>query len=419
MTGLKKIAAVLTMGMSLSVFAGCGLVVKTDEAIARDEEKVRGVVLVEGDKGIKVTLGEVMDDYEMMLAGWTAQYGEENMEFLIGQLEQQKIQVMDSKMRNQLMEIKADEMSISKDSPELIKEYEETVKSNVEASGGQEKYDKLLAEKGFTAETYKAEVIKGLRIEKLLEEVTKDIMVEDPEINTYYEENKATDFTVSPGAKLYHIFFGKPDDATAEGKAKEAKAKLDGGADFAAIAKEYGQDSSKNEGGLLGTYPWDTQELGADFMAEAKKLTEGQISEPVKTSFGWHIIKVTDVVKEATVQQLTDKVTGEDGVERTVRDEIKNLLISNKKNKKIADLLDEWEAEYHVKRYPERIPMEHQPDPATTTPTDTTAPTATTTPAGTTPAGTTVPASTTTPTGTTVPASTTVPSGTTTPTETK
>lgn len=368
MIGLKKIAAILTVGMSLSVLSGCGLVVKTDEAIERDEAKLRGTILVEGDEGIKVTYGEVLDDYEVYLAGQESLYGPENIEVLLPQLEQQKIQIMDSKMRNQLMERKADELKIPKDSPEMLAEYDEIVKADIESSGGQEKYDELLKQAGFTTETYKEEIIKGLRIEKLLDEVTKDITITDPDINTYYEEHKATDYTTQAGGTLYHIFFGKPDDAAAEAKAKEAKAKLDAGADFAAIAKEYGQDSSKDEGGLLGAFPWDTQELGPDFMAEAKKVPEGEISEPVKTSFGWHIIKVTDVVEEDTVLELTDKVTGDDGVERTIKEDIANLLKSDQKNKKVVKLLDEWEKQYNVKRYPERIPMEHQPEPDSSKP---------------------------------------------------
>lgn len=391
MTLSRKTAAALAVGMSLSVFAGCGIIVKTEEAIAREEGKTRGVIVAEGDGGIKVTLGEVLDEYGRLMENWTAQYGEENMKLLEAQFEQQKISIMDQKLRAQVMEKKADELKIPADSPEMQTEYEKMLKDTIESSGGQAKFNNLLKASGMTAESYKAEVLKSLRLENLIDEVTKDIAVTDAEISKYYEENKAEDFTVKPGADIYHIFFGKPDDATAETKAKEAKAKLDGGAKFEDIAKEYGQDASKDEGGLLGNFPWDTKELGADFMAEAKKLTEGQISAPVKTSFGWHIIKVANVVNEARVQPLTEKVTGDDKVEKTIKDEISDLLKSEKRTERITALLEEWEKQYNVKRYPERIPMSSQTGstvPSTTTPASVPASVPASTPAVTIPAAT-------------------------------
>ena len=412
MTRFKKLSAVIAVGMSLTLFAGCGLVVKTDEAVKRDEDKVRNVILAEGD-GIKVTLGEVLDEYNKLMTSWTAQYGAENMKTLAPQFEQQKIQIMDNMLRTQIMTKKADELKIPTQSDKMEADYQEIIKNNVAAQGGQAAFDKVLKDAGYTAESYKTDVYKGLRLENLLTETTKDVAVTDDEINKYYEENKATSFTTKPGAKIYHIFFGKGDDAAAEAKAKEAKVKLDGGAKFEDMATEYGQDDSKTNGGLLGTFPWDTQELGADFMAEAKKLKEGEISGPVKTSFGWHIIKVTNVANEPKVQLLTDKITGDDGVEKTVKEDIHDLLLSNKKNERIAALLDEWETQYNVKRYPERIPMEYpntstQPTDtqAATTPAGTTVPGATTTPGETTPAATT-PAATTAP--ATSPAATTAP----------
>ena len=371
LTRLRKTAAALTAVLSLNLLAGCGLVVKTDEAIARDEAERRGIILVEGD-GIKVTLGEVEDEYDVLYQSWLAQYGEEGMETLAPQLEQQKIQIMDNKMRTQLMQKKADDLNIPTESEEMDREYEEIIAENVESAGGQEEFDELLETNGYTTETYKSEVMMGLRLEQLLEDSTADVTVSDAEVTEYYEENKEADFTEVPGATIYHIFFGKPDDAAAEAKAKEAKTRLDGGAEFADIAKEYGQDSSAASGGLLGNYPYDTNELGADFMAEAEKLDEGEISGPVKTSFGWHIIHVTDVIKEERVQALDDEIKGDDGTTQTLREEIRNLLLSDKKNARIAELLDEWEAEYNVKRYPERIPMEYPAEtPGSTQPTAT------------------------------------------------
>ncbi len=390
MTKLRKAAVALTAVLSLNLLAGCGLVVKTDEAIARDEAERRGIVLVEGD-GIQVTLGEVEDEYDVLYQSWLAQYGEEGMKTLAPQLEQQKIQIMDNKMRTQLMQKKADDLNIPAQSEEMDQEYEEIIAENIESAGGQEKFDELLETNGYTMETYKAEVMMGLRLEKLLEDSTTDVTVSDAEIQEYYDENKEADFTEVPGATIYHIFFGKPDDAAAEAKAKEAKVKLDGGAVFSDIAKEYGQDSSAQSGGLLGNYPYDTKELGADFMAEAEKLAEGEISQPVKTSFGWHIIHVTDVIREERVQGLDEEIQGDDGTKRPLREEIRDLILRDKKNARIAELLDEWEAEYSVKRYPERIPMEYATEtPETTQPAATggsTQPTATE-PAATEPAAT-------------------------------
>jgi peptidyl-prolyl cis-trans isomerase C len=76
-----------------------------------------------------------------------------------------------------------------------------------------------------------------------------------------------------------------------EDEAKEIKKQLDEGGDFAKLAKEKSQDpGSGKEGGDLG---WFTkEEMVPEFAEAAFGLEEGAISEPVKSDFGWHIIKV-------------------------------------------------------------------------------------------------------------------------------
>lgn len=87
--------------------------------------------------------------------------------------------------------------------------------------------------------------------------------------------------------KVSHILV--PDEA----KAKEAKKKLNKGSKFAAIAKEYSSDqSSKANGGSLG-YVMQGQ-LVPQFEAKAFSMKKGEISDPVKTEFGWHIIMLED-----------------------------------------------------------------------------------------------------------------------------
>lgn len=77
-------------------------------------------------------------------------------------------------------------------------------------------------------------------------------------------------------------------------KAKEIKAKLEGGAKFEDVAKESSQDqSSRDQGGELGSFNLGDG-LIKEFEEVAFKLEPGKLSDPVKTSFGWHIIRIDE-----------------------------------------------------------------------------------------------------------------------------
>ena len=77
-----------------------------------------------------------------------------------------------------------------------------------------------------------------------------------------------------------------------EDEAKEIEAELKKGADFATLAKEKSKDPGAAEGGDLGYFTKD--QMVPEFSEVAFKLDKGQISDPVHTQFGWHIIKVED-----------------------------------------------------------------------------------------------------------------------------
>ncbi|MEH3118336.1 MAG: peptidylprolyl isomerase [Methylorubrum populi] len=101
-----------------------------------------------------------------------------------------------------------------------------------------------------------------------------------------------------------------------EDEAKKIAARIKGGEDFAKIAAELSKDpGSKTEGGDLG---WFTQErMVKPFADAAFKLAPGQVSDPVKTQFGWHVLRVEekrtkpvptfDEMKEQIDQYLTRK----------------------------------------------------------------------------------------------------------------
>ena len=77
-----------------------------------------------------------------------------------------------------------------------------------------------------------------------------------------------------------------------EAEAKEIEAELKKGADFATLAKEKSKDPGAADGGDLGYFTKD--QMVPEFSEAAFKLDKGQISDPVHTQFGWHIIKVED-----------------------------------------------------------------------------------------------------------------------------
>jgi peptidyl-prolyl cis-trans isomerase C len=77
-----------------------------------------------------------------------------------------------------------------------------------------------------------------------------------------------------------------------EDEAKAVKAELDKGADFAELAKKKSKDPGASDGGDLGFFT--KEQMVPEFSDVAFKLDPGKISDPVKSQFGWHIIKVEE-----------------------------------------------------------------------------------------------------------------------------
>lgn len=132
-------------------------------------------------------------------------------------------------------------------------------------------------------EDFKKINLVTLLLEKEMESKGK---VSDKEVREYYEKHKG-DFTPVIQIRASHIL------VKTGGEARKIAERIKKGEDFAEIAKKSSLDAaSANTGGDLGFF--SRGQMVPEFESAAIKLKPGEISEPVKTKFGYHIIKVTD-----------------------------------------------------------------------------------------------------------------------------
>lgn len=155
------------------------------------------------------------------------------------------------------------------------------------------------------------------RLAKLQEDVIREVYIQrqiDKRVNDVAVRKRYDEFLAGNPAKpevhARHILV--EDEATA----KELIKKLDGGADFAELAKESSTGPSASRGGDLGYFTAD--QMVPEFSEQAFKLEDGQYSKaPVKTQFGWHVIKVEDRREsappafEGMEQQLREELSRE------------------------------------------------------------------------------------------------------------
>lgn len=228
---------------------------------------------------------------------------------------------LDAMISNEVVNQEADQANVKVTQEEVDAEltvYEENY-------GGTEALKETLAASGMTVESLKDEIKTYLKVEKI---VGPTINITDEQISTYFEDNKAT-FEQASTVEANHILVETQEQAA------EVKAKLDDGGDFAKLAAEYSTDTSNAEnGGALGEF--GIGEMAPEFEEAAFSMKVDEISEPVKTDFGFHIIQVTSKTEAA-------KATLEDS-----KDEINEILFDEALNTKYAEWLAEKTESYKI-----------------------------------------------------------------------
>lgn len=208
------------------------------------------------------------------------------------------------------------------------KEINAELQELIDSYGGEETFEQQLTASGLTQDDIKEDIEVNLKIEKLLE---PQIEITEDEMKTYFDENKDS-FAQKKQVKASHILVA--DEKTA----KEVKEKLEKGEDFAELAKEYSTDTASAEsGGDLGFFGEGT--MVAEFEEAAFSMKVNDISDPVKTEHGYHIIKVTDIQEAAEANFDKSK------------EEIKGILLDEKMATEYPTWLEKKQEEYKVKNY--------------------------------------------------------------------
>ncbi|MEA1923327.1 MAG: peptidyl-prolyl cis-trans isomerase [Pseudomonadota bacterium] len=169
----------------------------------------------------------------------------------------------------------------------------------------------------------------------LQREIEARIKAPTPEdVNQYYQTH-ADEFKQPKQVRARHILVKD------EKEAKAIEAELKKGADFATVAKDKSSCPSSAKGGDLGFFTRDR--MVKEFSDTAFALKVGEVSAPVKTQFGYHIIEVVEI-KEAGAKPLDE-----------VRTEIENKLTQENKSRVFKEYIDSLKKKTKVTLYPDVI----------------------------------------------------------------
>jgi foldase protein PrsA len=267
-------------------------------------------------------------------------------------------------VQREQFEHEAEELGIEVTEKDVDAEVEKFVDTNFK--GNQKDFEKALKKQGFTTESFRETLRSSVLAQKLYDEVTKDVKVPQSELLAYYQQNSAQ-YSTPESRDVRHILVSEKgandqvDFAASKTEADRLHGQLQDGADFAALAKAESADTvSAKDGGKLTVSKGQTVPEFDKWSFEAKV---GDRSQPIKTTYGYHIIEALSPVRKAKTTPF-----------KKVRASIQATLLQEKKSTFMeewaADLRDEYDGktQYAAGFQPPELPEE----PEDTTETETT-----------------------------------------------
>jgi parvulin-like peptidyl-prolyl isomerase len=193
----------------------------------------------------------------------------------------------------------------------------------------EKKYAAEIKKQGVTDEQVREDVRASVVQNKIYEKVTSDVTVTDKDVEDYYKKNKQN--YIQPASRnVRHILVKK------KALADRLYQRVTSGENFAALAKKFSEDpSSKAQGGKL---PISKGRQVPEFDKAAFALETGEISRPVKTTYGWHIITALTAIKKQKTTALSE-----------VRPAIRQQLLQQEKTDAMKAWVEETQKNFEDK----------------------------------------------------------------------
>jgi parvulin-like peptidyl-prolyl isomerase len=292
------------------------------------------VAVVDGTEIARTELDELVDRAKK---GYEAQ----KQEFpKVGTPEYQSLQTqyLEYLVQREEFEQEAGDLDVAISEKDVDAAVADFVKSRFE--GNREQYEKALREQGYTEADFRETLSVSVLSQKIFEKVTEDVKVTEQDVLAYYTEHQ-TEYRTPESRDVRHILIAEKegddvDFAKSKAEADRIYAELQGGADFAALAKEHSADpGSKDAGGKLTISRGQTV---PEFDKVAFELKQGAVSRPVKTQYGYHVIEALTPVRKVKVTSLDD-----------VRASIRATLLQEKRNEVMTKWVEDLRKKYEGK----------------------------------------------------------------------
>ena len=334
MKNIKKyIALALTGVMALSL-AGCNIVERTPESMQK--------TVIAKVNGQKITRGDLDEAMKAEIDQYIQEYGEDyaTQDTVKDTFKESQLENIDYLVEEKVLLQKAKDFDVvpsDEDIDAYITEQETTYKGYF--SNDEDKYESYIESMGYTMDKFKELLKNQCIINAAIEEMVKDVEVTDEELQSYYDENK-DEFTEEAGAYVTHILFTGDN---AEQNAKDAKALATSGKTFQEIAA---MDKYKDVAQYqdLGHINFENSGLVTEFENAFKVLPVNTVSEPVKTSFGWHLILNSKINTEKVVPTFEDK-----------KAEIESTVLNNKKKEQYTTKLDQYKEDMKSEVFEDKL----------------------------------------------------------------